>query len=209
MFGCSFAFHTPLNIRTQQVDCSSKKIYVKRSLHLHFHHLHSCRPEPFISAYTFTHTELKMSDQAELLRKRREARQKKILASGESRLSKITGTTGTSAQVAPTPSVLHAREQLMKKEEEEQQQRLRASSISAGNSTAPSPAPSSPTAGIFDNTATPSTAAPKGSLEAPSVDTDRSLKHLRIAVVFTYIYDAFCFHSNSICKLTQDAPRHE
>ncbi|KAG0337602.1 hypothetical protein BG000_005231 [Podila horticola] len=102
-----------------------------------------------------------MSDQAELLRKRREARQKKILASGESRLSKITGTTGTSAQVAPTPSVLHAREQLMKKEEEEQQQRLRASSISAGNSTTPSPAPSSPTAGTFDNTATPSTAAPK------------------------------------------------
>lgn len=105
-----------------------------------------------------------MSDQAELLRKRREARQKKILASGESRLSKITGTTGTSAQVAPTPSVLHAREQLMKKEEEEQQQRLRASSVSAGNSTAASPAPSSPTAGAFsDNTTNPSMAEPKGS----------------------------------------------
>ncbi|KAG0036918.1 hypothetical protein BGZ82_003439 [Podila clonocystis] len=102
-----------------------------------------------------------MSDQAELLRKRREARQKKILASGESRLSKITGTTGTSAQVAPTPSVLHAREQLLKKEEEEQQQRLGASSVSAGNSTAASPAPSSPTVGAFDTTATPSLAAPK------------------------------------------------
>ncbi|KAG0050686.1 hypothetical protein BGZ83_004516 [Gryganskiella cystojenkinii] len=62
-----------------------------------------------------------MSDsQAELLRKRREARQKKILASGESRLSKITGTSGTNAQVAPTPSVLQAREQLLKKEQEEE-----------------------------------------------------------------------------------------
>jgi hypothetical protein len=66
-----------------------------------------------------------MSDsQAELLRKRREARQKKILASGESRLSKITGTSGTNAQVAPTPSVLLAREQLLKKEQEEE--RIRA-----------------------------------------------------------------------------------
>jgi len=62
-----------------------------------------------------------MSDsQAELLRKRREARQKKILASGESRLSKITGTSGTNAQVAPTPSVLLAREELLKKEQEEE-----------------------------------------------------------------------------------------
>ncbi|KAG0362607.1 hypothetical protein BG005_004954 [Podila minutissima] len=112
-----------------------------------------------------------MSDQAELLRKRREARQKKILASGESRLSKITGTTGTSAQVAPTPSVLHAREQLMKKEEEEQQQRLRASSVSAGNSTAASPAPSSPTAGVFDNTTSPSLAEPR---EAHSPSSPRT-----------------------------------
>ncbi|KAG0304326.1 hypothetical protein BGZ98_005656 [Dissophora globulifera] len=61
-----------------------------------------------------------MSDQAELLRKRREARQKKILASGESRLSKITGTTGSSAQVAPSPAVLQAREELLKKEQEEE-----------------------------------------------------------------------------------------
>ncbi|KAF9432571.1 hypothetical protein BGZ76_010604 [Entomortierella beljakovae] len=61
-----------------------------------------------------------MSDQAEALRKRREARQKKILASGESRLSKITGTAGTSTQVAPSPAVLQAREQLLKKEQEEE-----------------------------------------------------------------------------------------
>ncbi|KAF9205832.1 hypothetical protein CPC16_000726 [Podila verticillata] len=115
-----------------------------------------------------------MSDQAELLRKRREARQKKILASGESRLSKITGTTGTSAQVAPTPSVLHAREQLMKKEEEEQQQRLRASSVSADNSTAASPAPSSPTAGAFsDNTTNPPLAEPKAQyLSLPKTPQD-------------------------------------
>ncbi|KAF9351155.1 hypothetical protein BGX26_010781 [Mortierella sp. AD094] len=61
-----------------------------------------------------------MADQAEILRKRREARQKKILASGESRLSKITGTAGTSTQVAPSPAVLQAREQLLKKEQEEE-----------------------------------------------------------------------------------------
>ncbi|KAG0373763.1 hypothetical protein BGX24_011262 [Mortierella sp. AD032] len=61
-----------------------------------------------------------MSDQAEILRKRREARQKKILESGESRLSKITGTSGTNAQVAPSPAVIQAREQLIKKEQEEE-----------------------------------------------------------------------------------------
>ncbi|KAF9134676.1 hypothetical protein BGW39_006265 [Mortierella sp. 14UC] len=61
-----------------------------------------------------------MSDQAEILRKRREARQKKILESGESRLSKITGTSGTNAQVAPSPAVIQAREQLLKKEQEEE-----------------------------------------------------------------------------------------
>ncbi|KAF8923719.1 hypothetical protein BGZ58_002620 [Dissophora ornata] len=72
-----------------------------------------------------------MSDQAELLRKRREARQKKILASGESRLSKITGTAGTSTQVAPSPAVLHAREQLLKKEQEEE--RLKALKAAGGD----------------------------------------------------------------------------
>jgi hypothetical protein len=61
-----------------------------------------------------------MADQAEAIRKRREARQKKILASGESRLSKITGTAGTSSQVAPSPAVLQAREQLLRKEQEEE-----------------------------------------------------------------------------------------
>ncbi|KAF9081757.1 hypothetical protein BGX23_000473 [Mortierella sp. AD031] len=61
-----------------------------------------------------------MADQAEILRKRREARQKKILASGESRLSKITGTSGTNAQVAPSPAVLQAREELLRKEQEEE-----------------------------------------------------------------------------------------
>lgn len=61
-----------------------------------------------------------MADQAEILRKRREARQKKILESGESRLSKITGTSGTNAQVAPSPAVIQAREQLQKKEQEEE-----------------------------------------------------------------------------------------
>ncbi|KAF8981293.1 hypothetical protein BGZ46_003008 [Entomortierella lignicola] len=71
-----------------------------------------------------------MSDQAEALRKRREARQKKILASGESRLSKITGTAGTSAQVAPSPAVLQAREQLLKKEQEEERVKtLRAAGV--------------------------------------------------------------------------------
>ncbi|KAF9931901.1 hypothetical protein FBU30_009322 [Linnemannia zychae] len=71
-----------------------------------------------------------MTDQAEILRKRREARQKKILESGESRLSKITGTTGTSAQVAPSPAVIQAREQLHKKEQEEE--RLKAMKANSG-----------------------------------------------------------------------------
>ncbi|KAF9906058.1 hypothetical protein EC991_001066 [Linnemannia zychae] len=74
-----------------------------------------------------------MSDQAEILRKRREARQKKILESGESRLSKITGTSGTNAQVAPSPAVIQAREQLLKKEQEEERLKaLRASGATAG-----------------------------------------------------------------------------
>ncbi|KAG0294127.1 hypothetical protein BGZ96_001749 [Linnemannia gamsii] len=60
-----------------------------------------------------------MADQAEILRKRREARQKKILESGESRLSKITGTSGTN-QVAPSPAVILAREELQRKEQEEE-----------------------------------------------------------------------------------------
>ncbi|KAF9585073.1 hypothetical protein BGW38_004006 [Lunasporangiospora selenospora] len=64
-----------------------------------------------------------MTDQAELLRKRREARQKKILASGESRLSKITGTSGN-AQVAPSPTVLMAREQLLRKEQEDERRKV-------------------------------------------------------------------------------------
>ncbi|KAF9572132.1 hypothetical protein EC968_010218 [Mortierella alpina] len=72
-----------------------------------------------------------MSDQAEILRKRREARQKKILASGESRLSKITGTAGTNAQVTPSPAVLLAREQLLKKDQEEE--RLKALQAAGGN----------------------------------------------------------------------------
>ncbi|KAG0251209.1 hypothetical protein BG011_007785 [Mortierella polycephala] len=75
-----------------------------------------------------------MADQAEILRKRREARQKKILASGESRLSKITGTAGTTAQVAPSPAVLLAREQLLKKEQEEE--RLKALQTSASPTSA-------------------------------------------------------------------------
>ncbi|KAF9958995.1 hypothetical protein BGZ65_000930 [Modicella reniformis] len=66
-----------------------------------------------------------MADQAEILRKRREARQKKILASGESRLSKITGTAGTSAQVAPSPAVMQAREQMLRKEQDEKLKALR------------------------------------------------------------------------------------
>ncbi|KAG0012464.1 hypothetical protein BGZ80_011718, partial [Entomortierella chlamydospora] len=71
-----------------------------------------------------------MADQAEILRKRREARQKKILASGESRLNKITGTAGTSTQVAPSPAVLQAREQLLKKEQEEERLKaLRAAGV--------------------------------------------------------------------------------
>ncbi|CAO3573048.1 unnamed protein product [Mortierella alpina] len=72
-----------------------------------------------------------MSDQAEILRKRREARQKKILASGESRLSKITGTAGTNAQVTPSPAVLLAREQLLKKDQEVE--RLKALQAAGGN----------------------------------------------------------------------------
>lgn len=72
-----------------------------------------------------------MADQAEILRKRREARQKKILASGESRLSKITGTAGTNAQVTPSPAVLLAREQLLKKDQEEE--RLKALQAAGGN----------------------------------------------------------------------------
>ncbi|KAG0311398.1 hypothetical protein BGZ99_010207 [Dissophora globulifera] len=79
-----------------------------------------------------------MSDQAELLRKRREARQKKILASGESRLSKITGTTGSSAQVAPSPAVLQAREELLKKEQEEERTKaLRAAGGEPGTTGSP------------------------------------------------------------------------
>ncbi|KAG0201351.1 hypothetical protein BGX28_005801 [Mortierella sp. GBA30] len=78
-----------------------------------------------------------MADQAEILRKRREARQKKILASGESRLSKITGTAGTNAQVAPSPAVLLAREQLLKKEQEEKEkERLKALQAAAAAATA-------------------------------------------------------------------------
>ncbi|KAG0080394.1 hypothetical protein BGZ90_012473 [Linnemannia elongata] len=76
-----------------------------------------------------------MADQAEILRKRREARQKKILESGESRLSKITGTTGTNAQVAPSPAVIQAREQLLKKEQEEE--RLKAMKAAVGAGTVP------------------------------------------------------------------------
>ncbi|KAF9178063.1 hypothetical protein BGZ51_007377 [Haplosporangium sp. Z 767] len=75
-----------------------------------------------------------MADQAEILRKRREARQKKILASGESRLNKITGTAGTTAQVAPSPAVILAREQLLKKEQEEE--RLKALQTSASPTSA-------------------------------------------------------------------------
>ncbi|KAF9164147.1 hypothetical protein DFQ26_001793, partial [Actinomortierella ambigua] len=74
-----------------------------------------------------------MSDQAELLRKRREARQKRILASGESRLSKITSTSGAGAQsmpTTPTPSVVQARDQLLKKEQEEKEARRRLSNAS-------------------------------------------------------------------------------
>lgn len=70
-----------------------------------------------------------MTDQAEILRKRREARQKKILESGESRLSKITGTSGTNAQVAPSPAVIQAREELQRKEQEEE--RLKAMKAAA------------------------------------------------------------------------------
>ncbi|KAF9545691.1 hypothetical protein EC957_010554 [Mortierella hygrophila] len=76
-----------------------------------------------------------MADQAEILRKRREARQKKILESGESRLSKITGTSGTNAQVAPSPAVIQAREQLQKKEQEEE--RLKAMKAAVGAGTVP------------------------------------------------------------------------
>ncbi|KAF9974112.1 hypothetical protein BGZ73_002610 [Actinomortierella ambigua] len=74
-----------------------------------------------------------MSDQAELLRKRREARQKRILASGESRLNKITSTSGAGAQsmpTTPTPSVALARDQLLKKEQEEKEARRRLSNAS-------------------------------------------------------------------------------
>ncbi|ORZ12971.1 hypothetical protein BCR41DRAFT_355986 [Lobosporangium transversale] len=71
-----------------------------------------------------------MTDQAEILRKRREARQKKILASGESRLSKITGTAGTSAQVAPSPAVLQAREEMLRREQEDERLKaLRAAGV--------------------------------------------------------------------------------
>ncbi|KAF9173490.1 hypothetical protein BGX20_003069 [Mortierella sp. AD010] len=81
-----------------------------------------------------------MSDQAEILRKRREARQKKILASGESRLNKITGTAGTSTQVAPSPAVLQAREQLLKKEQEEERLRaLRAAGVQVDEIASSSP----------------------------------------------------------------------
>ncbi|KAK5829011.1 hypothetical protein F5H01DRAFT_329352 [Linnemannia elongata] len=73
-----------------------------------------------------------MADQAEILRKRREARQKKILESGESRLSKITGTTGTNAQVAPSPAVIQAREQLLKKEQEEERLKAMKAAVEAG-----------------------------------------------------------------------------
>ena len=76
-----------------------------------------------------------MADQAEILRKRREARQRKILESGESRLSKITGTSGTNAQVAPSPAVIQAREQLQKKEQEEE--RLKAMKAAVGAGTVP------------------------------------------------------------------------
>lgn len=76
-----------------------------------------------------------MADQAEILRKRREARQKKILESGESRLSKITGTSGTNAQVVPSPAVIQAREQLQKKEQEEE--RLKAMKAAVGAGTVP------------------------------------------------------------------------
>ncbi|KAG0328193.1 suppressor of loss of ypt1, partial [Podila humilis] len=134
------------------------------------HHLTRHHKEPLRHTPRLLHTKKEMSDQAELLRKRREARQKKILASGESRLSKITGTSGASAQVAPSPSVLHAREQLLKKEEE-QQQRLRASSISTNNSTAASPAaPSSPTSSVFNHT----TEASQADLKAATLTSARS-----------------------------------
>jgi len=102
--------------RFQQMEVHGQK----RNAHLHCIALHSLlfSQSSLIPSKSIVIT---MSEsQAELLRKRREARQKKILASGESRLSKITGTTGTNAQVAPSPSVLLAREQLWKKEQEEE-----------------------------------------------------------------------------------------
>lgn len=76
-----------------------------------------------------------MADQAEILRKRREARQKKILESGESRLSKITGTSGTN-QVAPSPAVIQAREELQRKEQEEERLKTMKAAV-AGASAVP------------------------------------------------------------------------
>ncbi|KAG0067298.1 hypothetical protein BGZ89_006227 [Linnemannia elongata] len=58
--------------------------------------------------------------------------QKKILESGESRLSKITGTTGTNAQVAPSPAVIQAREQLLKKEQEEERLKAMKAAVEVG-----------------------------------------------------------------------------
>lgn len=86
-----------------------------------------------LSPLPFLHTTTTgMADQAEILRKRREARQKKILESGESRLSKITGTSGTNAQVAPSPAVIQAREQLQKKEQEEERLKAMKAAVEAG-----------------------------------------------------------------------------
>ncbi|KAG0237840.1 hypothetical protein BGW42_008461 [Actinomortierella wolfii] len=109
-----------------------------------------------------------MTDQAELLRKRREARQKRILASGESRLSKITSTSGAGAQslpTAPTPSVALARDQLLKKEQEEKEARRRLSSASTTSQVAASVAAS------LNSNAAPETSEDKAGTDAASSPT--------------------------------------